>query len=764
MVKVQYLHSIDAKLATNIGEDSVSNPIQAIIELVKNSYDADANRVTVTFQGTETQDADVREIHKIIINDDGIGMTHEDIRDKFFRIGTGNKLQKTESSKYKRRVVGEKGQGHYAAKRLGEVCKIISNPENYDGREYSESMDKTITVTLDWREFKDGMNFGEIISYGEILERKIEETHGVSIELSELRETKWTVDQIKQVIKELGMLMTPPILLIKKKESDAEKFEIYVEAPGFETQETKVDSSALNMALLKLTATAEYNEKQDKTIIKYNIYKRKKSDKGYIWDKQFHHKKLDNKTIKEGNLFGNANFTLYHFPQSSKWGEEQKKIISRKNIQDFTKAHSGIKIFNDGVRMMPFGERSHPTLYDWAGIDARTLRSQMGGKIRQDTIVGFLHLTRESTVNIREVATRQGIKESLSFKNLREVFIREMYEELEEFRGTEKPKEKTKVYHEEKAQSYIKQMKAHIEKISMDSNDKSFIFNVLNTLSKEIVQASEDNKIETDELTGSLDMYRPLSTLGISTLAFDHEIGPKFTIVNTYLKNLLDEEGLSNNSRDDIFTAIEKMKEVQSWREFLDIFADALGDTAKARKARDPINLRDMLNNLKKSLEPVLLVKTKKHENIPIQVDISIIGDADLLYANKASFLSIFTNLILNSIKALRFVEREKPVIKINIWHEQKQLLISFTDNGNGIPDENDKKIWKPFFSSYPKTGIKSELKGMGLGLTITKEIIDEQYYGNIELDKTQYDKDKPGKGFTTFLISMPLKELSEKR
>ena len=90
--------------------------------------------------------------------------------------------------------------------------------------------------------------------------------------------------------------------------------------------------------------------------------------------------------------------------------------------------------------------------------------------------------------------------------------------------------------------------------------------------------------------------------------------------------------------------------------------------------------------------------------------------------------------------------------------------MISFTDNGNGVPDANEKKIWKPFFSSYPKTGIKSEFKGMGLGLTITKEIISEQYFGNIVLDKTQYDNDKPGKGFTTFLISMPLKELSEKR
>ena len=63
-----------------------------------------------------------------------------------------------------------------------------------------------------------------------------------------------------------------------------------------------------------------------------------------------------------------------------------------------------------------------------------------------------------------------------------------------------------------------------------------------------------------------------------------------------------------------------------------------------------------MLNNLKTSLEPVLFVKTKKHVSIPIQMDISIIGDANTQFANKASLLSVFTNLILNSIKSLRFI------------------------------------------------------------------------------------------------------------
>ena len=52
--------------------------------------------------------------------------------------------------------------------------------------------------------------------------------------------------------------------------------------------------------------------------------------------------------------------------------------------------------------------------------------------------------------------------------------------------------------------------------------------------------------------------------------------------------------------------------------------------------------------------------------------------------------------------------------------------------------------------------------EGYGLGMTITKEIIEEQFHGEIKLDKTKYEGDHPGTGFARFLISIPAKELQE--
>ena len=160
----------------------------------------------------------------------------------------------------------------------------------------------------------------------------------------------------------------------------------------------------------------------------------------------------------------------------------------------------------------------------------------------------------------------------------------------------------------------------------------------------------------------------------------------------------------------------------------------------------------------------MLVVLDRVGNEVEVKVNCTTIGSINKVVANRAAIMSIFTNMFLNSMKSLKFVGRDKPEINIRIWTEDRNLLIEFHDNGNGIPDENKIKIWKPFVSFYPKHGPKSELRGMGLGLTLTREIIEEQYLGNITVDKTQHDKDKPGKGFATFTIQIPLKELEQKK
>ena len=87
---IELYHSFDAKLATNIGEQSVSSNIQAIIELIKNSYDADALNCKVHFYA-DRQTGNHIEMTKIVIEDNGFGMTVEDFEKKRMRVATTSK-------------------------------------------------------------------------------------------------------------------------------------------------------------------------------------------------------------------------------------------------------------------------------------------------------------------------------------------------------------------------------------------------------------------------------------------------------------------------------------------------------------------------------------------------------------------------------------------------------------------------------------------------------------------------------------------------
>ena len=104
-------------MATLLGEQSVSNSVAALFELVKNCYDADATSATVIFHGQRKEKGQLA-LSSIEIKDNGVGMTFEDIKDKWMVVGTYAKEREIKSSKFGRRVAGEKGIGRFATQRL----------------------------------------------------------------------------------------------------------------------------------------------------------------------------------------------------------------------------------------------------------------------------------------------------------------------------------------------------------------------------------------------------------------------------------------------------------------------------------------------------------------------------------------------------------------------------------------------------------------------------------------------------------------------
>ena len=112
--------SVSARVAMQLGRESISNSIIAILELVKNAYDADAENVIIRFK-------DIEGFHpSLVVQDDGVGMTLKQITDNWMVIGTNNKATKKTSDDKQRVLVGEKGLGRLGIDRLSHKAKIQS--------------------------------------------------------------------------------------------------------------------------------------------------------------------------------------------------------------------------------------------------------------------------------------------------------------------------------------------------------------------------------------------------------------------------------------------------------------------------------------------------------------------------------------------------------------------------------------------------------------------------------------------------------------
>ena len=128
-----------------LGSELISNDAVAVIELVKNSYDAEANRVLIKFVGPLLPGKG-----RIEIFDDGFGMTLDVVRGTWMEPATPSKRQNTSSGSKGRRVLGEKGIGRFATMRLASELELVTR---------ARGSDQEIYGIFDWTQFEDDQKY-----------------------------------------------------------------------------------------------------------------------------------------------------------------------------------------------------------------------------------------------------------------------------------------------------------------------------------------------------------------------------------------------------------------------------------------------------------------------------------------------------------------------------------------------------------------------------------------------------------------------------
>jgi len=132
-----------------------------------------------------------------------------------------------------------------------------------------------------------------------------------------------------------------------------------------------------------------------------------------------------------------------------------------------------------------------------------------------------------------------------------------------------------------------------------------------------------------------------------------------------------------------------------------------------------------------------MLENYSRINNIDIQTDLE--RDIPIIAGDEAQLQQVFMNLISNAIDAIG----KDGLIKVTSLRNDQNITISVTDNGPGIPREQQKKVFDPFFTT------KNTGNGTGLGLWVTYDIV-KRMGGTITL-KSEMEKG------TTFMVKLPI-------
>ena len=390
-----------------IGKDLINDDNIGVIELVKNSHDASASHVDLIFDNfPETLHSD--DTSRLLIVDNGIGMSEKDIKDKWLNVAYSDKKDvKNTTGSY---FAGNKGVGRFSCDRLGVILNMITREK--DG--------KILHLEVDWSDFEaegdKNLTLQQVgVKLSEISEEGAEKISGVKhpssgtvLVISKLRSI-WGYDEILRLKRDLEKFINPNQEFIKS------GFNINLSASCFKDEKKdykdRVNGEVRNLVFDTLKFKTTYIESQisiDGNEIESNLY--------HDGEKVF-------RIVERNNYFPklkNIKITLYYLnPYKKSYFKKQTGIRSI----DF----GSVFLFLNGFRVAPYGERGN----DWLGLDIRKAQGQTRFFGNRD-IIGRIEVF-DSEDNFKPVSSREGLKNTPEFSLLRENYFFDVFKRLERF-------------------------------------------------------------------------------------------------------------------------------------------------------------------------------------------------------------------------------------------------------------------------------------------------------------------------------------------
>lgn len=649
-----------------LGDQLITSEVVAIVELVKNAFDADATNATVLLENVSSRENGV-----IRIEDNGVGMTLDTVLKVWFELGT--EFRKTQRAKgvtsaiFNRPLLGEKGIGRLAAHRLGSIVEVTTKTEKSEAE---------VMVEVNWETFEQSKYLDEVPVKWMTTKPKLftGECHGTRITIQALKKA-WNLNMVKNLKKKLRSLQAPF--------GDKYNFRIDVIAPEFPeiAKEEKVPlSKVLETALYTLEGSID--ESGFLTgIYRFKHTKHRESNRAKAIEEALIDRKDSSGSGKLHVLScGAFNIGLHGWDLDS---ETLKETITREFYDREIKPLTGVRVFRDGFRVWPYGEPGN----DWLNLDGRRVNNPTKC-VSNNQLVGIVNLSGVKNPKLMDKTDREGIIANDAYEELK-ILVLSAINQFEIERRADRLKTTSVIGGTRKKADRATKAIDNLRR-KMERGDD--LHSCLDEVGKiKTAHLAEVSKID-EQLVAS-------AGIGIAYLLPAHEISSSIEDLKKNLNQL--ETDLGRIGVGGRFT--ERLSDMLKIADILQNIA--CGSLELIRKKKDRFSLRSAIDSA---------IRIKSAALDSENVDLKVVEKEAIKIKGWKNLITIcILNLLHNSIYWLSNSPDKR--IQITIEHDaHSHPRIVVSDNGPGIKREDVAYVGEVFWTRKPH--------GTGLGLFICKK------------------------------------------
>lgn len=722
--------SVDTHLFRELGELLVGRDSTALIELLKNAYDADANVTSVSgaLLGTPVDGT-------ITITDDGVGMTEREFREGFLRIASRTKSTETRRSLlHQRRYTGAKGVGRLAAHKLARLVEVSSVPHRLKRDSESKEEPYRIVASINWDEVERYETLDQASQAIAFRREAVEDdVSGTVVALRRLRRA-WTGLERLRFFDELSSFQPPPLLVARLPPSLAKRRLLFSRprvrdaGPTGMTIDLEGELRSGDDPASQFGGLASWVLEVDagKDVVKYGVAPTQRLIGELGHEPEGQSFKLSRNGDRDG-LVSRLEFQARVLIATTQPPAALRETLRRT---------SGVRVYMEGFRVLPYGEPGD----DWLEIQrsyvtrSRTLDLEQGigegakdeGLVRTpvDQVFGAVFLTEERAPDLQMLVNREGFVPGAAFEDLRTLLKRaiDLTTRVRAQATAERRAERAqgrrrasfdRVVRDRAAAERLQEGLRDADRAArgaedaLSTGDTATAANLLAGLTASL----SSSRAASDELISEAAMQRALASLGTQMAEFVHELNAILGSANALDELARDLQHGDQPSRGRLREVADAIADL---RLALERQAVLLVDvvTPDARRRRSRQRLAERFDAAARFVaEPAARSAITILNEIPPDLRSPPMFPAELS--------TVFTNLLTNAVKAAG----EGGVVRGTAQRDADGVQLRVENTGTAV-DAAEGERWFAAFASTTADVDAVLGQGMGLGLTLTRAML----------------------------------------